>query len=100
MLSNDQVLELCKPEAIKANKALAEFSNNLSGTQGVPPAHAYGLSCALVFQNGITLLAVEQFRPGSPEGWAFVEKMYGEALRDAKDRLAKQDLKTHFEKGQ
>lgn len=57
------------------------------------PGQFAGLVASLTFQNIVLSIAWKMHRPGSPEGHAFIEQTYKNALQDAHERWNKTDLK-------
>lgn len=98
-MDSQQLYDKMLPEARKQSTAMAQqIADSANAREPGESGMFFGLTASLVFQIAATTLAVNQFRPGSPEGAAFIDTLFHEALRDAQGRWLKADIK-QFETG-
>lgn len=58
----------------------------------------FGTAATMITQTCLTSIALQMgYKPGSPEGEAFLKSIYENALKDALERWRKADLKERFE---
>ena len=92
-MNYNEMLKAARPIAIEIAQDIEVEAN--SG-KFPPPAYA-GLIASLVLQNIMTSLAVDLFKPGSPEGQVFLESACASVSKDMCDRWQGDDLKFWFD---
>jgi hypothetical protein len=92
-MNYNEMLKAARPIAIKIAQEIGAEAN--SGK--FPPAAHAGLIASLVLQNIMTSLAIDLFKPGSPEGQAFLDSACASVAKDMAERWQGDDLKFWFD---
>jgi hypothetical protein len=83
-----------------STKLVQEIATHANGKYPDGPKVFAGLAATLVLQTMLTTFALDQFKPGAPEGDEWFQRMYHEALKDALERWKQPDLKVFNHKVQ